>query len=42
MQGKKKQKDIQKFTGKNVSLDAPSVSIITPAYNIAGYIARNT
>jgi glycosyltransferase involved in cell wall biosynthesis len=36
MQGK----EIQKFTGKNVSREAPSVSIITPAYDISRYISE--
>lgn len=38
MQGKNTKNDIQVITGKNVCPDAPAVSIITPAYNIAGYI----
>lgn len=32
--------DVQKFTGKAVPADAPAVSIITPAYNIARFIAE--
>jgi hypothetical protein len=40
MQGKDTITDIQKFTGKNVPKDPPAVSIITPAYNISGYIAE--
>lgn len=32
--------DVQKFTGKGVLAGAPAVSIITPAYNIAGFVAE--
>lgn len=32
--------EIKKFVGANVPTDAPKVSIITPAYNVAEYIAE--
>ncbi len=35
-----KNNQITKFVGKDVIRDTPQVSIITPAYNIAGYISE--
>lgn len=40
MQKMNAKNDVQKLTGKDVSTDAPAVSIITPAYNIAEFVAE--
>jgi len=40
LENQAKNVEIVKITGKNVRTDSPRVSVITPAYNIAGFISE--